>query len=88
MNLAQLLRAVGRGEISFDDVKAQLEKATVTTRQPTRGDWGDVWARAEEVDDPDDIPEAVASATYAGNISKDQGAQLLAIYRQKVAPTS
>lgn len=87
MNIRQQLRAIGSGVVTFDDVKAQFETATFTTRQPTRGDWGAVWARAEEGPDDDDVPEAVHSATYAKHITKQQGQQLLDIYKRKVSPS-
>ncbi len=86
MNVLTLLRAVGRGETTFDDVLKKIHAATFTGRQATRGDWGAVWDRAEEGPGDDDVPEAVHTATYAGYITKEQGKQLLDIWTAKVTP--
>jgi hypothetical protein len=83
VNLRDELRKLGRGETTFDAVKAEMEEATFSIRQPTRGDWGQVWARAEEVDD-NDIPEVVHGAEFARQITKEQGRVLLDIYRRRL----
>jgi predicted membrane-bound spermidine synthase len=83
VNVREKLRALGRGECTFDQVKAEFERATFTVRQPTQGDWGAVWARAEEVDDTD-VPEVIAGAEFARQITKEQGAELRQIYVRSV----
>lgn len=86
INVEAEIDAFDNGDITFDELKSRFEAATFTVRRATRGDWGDVWARAEEPFDPADAPSNVYAATTAGQITKDQAEELLAIYRRKVTP--
>lgn len=77
------LRQLAGGALSFDDLVAQFKQATFTPRQPTKGDWGAVYTRAEEGDDTD-VPGALAAAKFARQLTAEQYAQLMDIYRQRV----
>lgn len=85
MNVMDLLRQVGQGALTFDDVKAQIQAGSFTGHQLTEGDWDAVWSRAEAGPDDDDVPAAVHAATYAKYISKAQGQQLIDIWTAKAS---
>jgi hypothetical protein len=84
MNIATALRQLASGAITFDELKAQFEQATFKVRQPTQGDWGAVWQRADDLPDDYDVPEALVSAAYARRITVEQRDQLMEIYRRRV----
>lgn len=83
----RLLRAYGRGEMTFSELVAKFTDELPMTlplemREPARN-WAEVYRRAEEYDDTD-VPRALSAASYAGNITKEQEKQLLEIYRKRV----
>lgn len=84
-DVADKLRAVARGELSFDALKAQFEAATFTVRQPTKGGWGAVWLRAEEDMHDDDIPHLLATAKFARQVSPAQYETLMGVYLRRLA---
>jgi hypothetical protein len=84
MDVDAAVREFTSGTITFDELKAQFEAATFTVWQPTEGDWGAVYARADEGIDNTDVPSILDKFTYAGSLSADQEAQLLEIYRRKI----
>lgn len=78
------IRQFQSGAITFDELKAQFERATYQVRQPTQGDWAEVYKRADELPDGTDVPEALASANYARIITREQKQELIDIYTRKV----
>lgn len=82
-----LLRAYGRGEMTFSELVAKFANELPMTlplaiREPARS-WAEVYRRAEEYDDTD-VPGALRGASFAGNITEEQEEQLLEIYRKRV----
>ena len=82
-----LLRAYGRGEMTFAELVAKFTDELPMTlplemREPA-SDWAEVYQRAEEGDDTD-VPRALSGASFAGDITEEQERQLLEIYRKRV----
>jgi hypothetical protein len=85
MDLPNSLRGVHAGTRSFADLVEEFQGATFRRPQAGRpGTVAEVYARAEE-DDPDDVPEQLARASFAGYITPAQERQLLGIYSKAVA---
>ncbi|MGV0807043.1 hypothetical protein [Mycolicibacterium setense] len=84
MDVYRAIQQLRSGAITFDELKAQFEAATFTVRQPTRGDWGAVYQRAEEGPDDTDAPSQLYAAESAGIITQAQQDELFAIYRRRL----
>lgn len=84
MNLPNSLRALDRGELTFDDLVAQFNDATFSLPKSRKGRTAaEVYTSAEE-DDATNVPEQLARASFAGYISDAQEQQLLGIYNSRV----
>lgn len=84
MDLRQTLREFASGGITFEELVGQFGQQDFQPRQPTKGDWGKVYLRAEEGDDTPDVPGILAAAKFAKQVTPAEYTQLMGIYRQRV----
>jgi hypothetical protein len=80
-----LIDSYSYGKLTFDQLVEKFSKLPMSAPKSLRSGrtWADVYREAEEGDDTD-IPNALYTAQFAGQITKAQEAQLLAIYRKRV----
>jgi hypothetical protein len=87
MHLPTVLRDLGAGRITFDDVVAQFKEAdfvvplSAADRAATIGEFYNL---CELVPFDDDVPSLLSGASFARTITDDQERQLLAIYVKRL----
>jgi hypothetical protein len=83
----RLIDSYAYGKITWDKLVEKFTGLPMAKPNSMRSGrtWGDVYREAEIGDDTD-IPQALYTAKFAGQITADQENQLLGIYRKRVPP--